>query len=198
MKQRNISRWYVLGLTALVVVGCLFLAVGSTWARYRTDYSGNVTIAAGKPVNALVGTWDDETGKFTESSELLWTEEDGTMNLAFAVSNNSVGEDCTVRVRLIVSLGAWSEDFDAKSVVISDGTESKYTMEPLRIVKNSAMYYTFGDGWMFRFLDEDGEEACWTLEGGKLTCKEFGITIDSSVLTDISLVQLQIDTDFVN
>ena len=42
MIKQNISKWYIIGLAVILIIGCLMIAVGSTWARYRTDYTGNV------------------------------------------------------------------------------------------------------------------------------------------------------------
>lgn len=196
MIKQNISKWYIVGLTAMLVIGCLIVAVGSTWSRYRTDYTGNAMFKADIPANVVLGIWDEETKTFTKSNELVWTETDDNLKLDFAISNNSSDEDQIVKVRMIVNLNAWNEDYDVKDIVISDGTEETYTVQPERIGKNTSMYYTFGDGWIFRFFDEEGKEAQWSLKGGKLSVKDLDMIIDSAVITDISLVQLQIDTDF--
>ena len=198
MIKQNISKLYITGLIALLVVGCLIVSVGGTWARFRMDYTGNTTFKADVPASVVLGVWDDETEVFTSDNELVWTEIDGKFKLDFAISNNSSYDDQIVKVRMMANLNVWDEDNNVKDIVISDGTEEKYTMHPERIGENTSVYYTFGDGWIFTFFDEEGKEAQWLLEGGKLSVKDLDVIINSDVLTDIGLVQLQIVTDFTD
>lgn len=196
MIKQNISKWYIIGLAVILIIGCLMIAVGSTWARYRTDYTGNVKFKVETPANVILGTYDEETETFTKGDELVWTETEDELKLDFAISNDNSSEDQILQVRMIASLNAWNDDYDAKSVVLSDGTEEKYTMQAERIGKNTSMYYTFGDGWIFRFFDEEGKEAQWLLKGGKISFKDLDVTIDNSLVTDVSIIQLQIYTDY--
>lgn len=64
-----------------------------------------------------------------------------------------------------------------------------------RIGVDSPLYNTFGDGWVFSFLNEDGMERSWTLEGGTLSVLEMTLTLEGTALTDPSLLQLQITGD---
>lgn len=212
-RKLNISRWYALGLAAVLVAASLLLAIGTTWARYRTEVGQETNLfEARRPISVTLGKLDD-AGNFGAEDEILWEKQtDGKMLLNFAISNANADEDAEkpyleesleVRVRLVGSLAAWSESETAK-VILTDGTllksdfqtaepqEKEFTAEVMRIPEKTALYYSFGDGWVFRFLDEEGEELTWILEGGQLSCVEMNITIDSAALAGTSLLQLQI------
>lgn len=204
MNQRkpNISRWYLLGLAALLMAGSLMLSIGTTLARYRVENEKTILFEPRAPIAAALGKMD-ENGVFVPTNELVWTPQtDGTKKLTFAVSNYIAGDTCQeenllVRVRLVGSLAAWSEEETASftltdKTVLEEGAPRNYTAQVMRIPQNTALYHAFGDGWVFRFLDESGEELAWTLEGGVLSCVELDVTMDASSLTGTSLLQFQI------
>lgn len=72
-----------------------------------------------------------------------------------------------------------------------------YEAQAVYITKGSPMYTTFGEGWVFHFIDEEGEELRWTLEGGELSYIEMHLTMESSITVDTSLLQLQIDSSYI-
>lgn len=211
-RKQNISRWYALGLAALLVAGCLILSIGTTLARYRSDTEKAILFEPRAPITVTVSKPSETLALDTESAIGWEKQTDGSMLLNFVVSNAITDaksektyqeESIEVRVRLVGSLAAWSESETAK-VILTDGTllksdsqtaepqEKEFTAEVMRIPEKTALYYSFGDGWVFRFLDEEGEELTWILEGGQLSCVEMNITIDSAALTGTSLLQLQI------
>lgn len=94
---------------------------------------------------------------------------------------------------LIGETEAGEETVKERTMTITvDGVE--YTAEATRISRDSELYAAFGDGWEFRFLDQQGNELCWELEGGKQSCIEVLIAI---LGTDVqaSLLQVQIITE---
>ena len=208
MNQRkpNISRWYALGLAAVIVAGCLILSIGTTFARYRSDTEEAIIFEPRVPISVTVSKLTESAALDTKS-EIAWEKQtDGSMLLNFAVSNAIIDaaggttyqeEDIRVRVRLIGTLAAWSEEQTGK-VILTDGTMTKdkelkeFTADIMRIPENTSLYYSFGDGWVFRFLDGEGEELTWILEGGALSCVEMNITMDASAFSGTSLLQLQI------
>ena len=66
-----------------------------------------------------------------------------------------------------------------------------------RIVSGSALHTTFGEGWIFRFEDDDGQELFWDLKGGELSCIEMALILEDGTLTDASLLQLQIASRYI-
>lgn len=250
-RKPNISRWYALGTAVLLMTVCMLLAVGTTFARYRTDDQKAIIFEPRSPVTVTLGRMvpkaETEAAAETETSgeteapaeaeeEILvfdstapigWeTRADGSALLNFVISNQEQqDEPLEVRVRLLGSLHAWSGEesvilpdpgetaettetaaqettepvLPGGTIVLTDctpveegETQPSYAAHILRIPKNSALYHSFGDGWVFRFLDDQGEELTWTLEEGKLSCVEMNITITGDALEGTSLFQLQI------
>lgn len=227
MNQRkpNISRWYALGLAVVLVMGCLVMSVGVTWARYRTETNQSIFYQARKPLTVYLGKMeaaDDGGTVFNPAAQQSWEMMDGSLQLDFAVANGTSLEsfetdDQRFHIRMLGSLGAWSGDETAAiHLVVPSQTETaedtneeaneetteetQSSPEPsllkattVRIEPNTQLWNTFGDGWVFCFLDPGtGEELVWTLEGGALSCLDLAIAIEGGTLTDTSLLQLQI------
>lgn len=209
MKRKpNISQWYLLGLAAILVVGCLTVAVGTTFARYRDEITQLVSFQVRQFNKVYLGSleysaYSGRGGTFVRSDETYWQEYGGDLMLNFAVGNGTSEEDFAdadqkVQIRLIGSLGAWYPSGDMKLTLTvplqSDPTQSE-TLEAtvIRISEESPLYETFGDGWMFCFLDEIGRERSWTLEGGKLSFISMDLIYENADLVDTSLLQLQVN-----
>ena len=217
-RKQNISRWYLLGLAAILTVGCLMVSVGTTLARFRVDNEKNILFEPKTPVAPALGTMDEE-GVFDPEGTIAWVEQTITItpeeggaasgtqtkkvySLDFTVSNYiSEGkyqeENLTVRIRLVGSLDAWNETTPGTvvltdGVTLEDGTQREFTATVTGIPENTALYHSFGVGWVFQFVDENGQELTWTLEGGRLSCQKLNITMDADGLGGTSLLQLQI------
>ena len=209
MNQRkpNMTRWYAMGLTALLVVGCLVMAVGVTWARYRTDVMGSTVFQSRKPLAVRLGKMEpmeDGTTLFVPGARQTWERVDGKLRLDFAVANGTSAEvfetrDQRFHIRLVGSIGAWSGD-ETAAIYLEIPPRAETETEPTlvkataaRIEPGTQLWSTFGDGWTFRFLDpRTGRELDWTLEGGGLTCLDLDLVMEGSTLTDTSLLQMQI------
>ena len=61
-----------------------------------------------------------------------------------------------------------------------------------RILPDSPMYHTYGDGWIYRFFTADGQEVQLPLTGGKLNYVNLSVTAENSALTDPSLLRLEV------
>ena len=223
--KSNISRWYSLGLGALLVAGCLMLGIGTTFARYRTDAQTGILFEPRVPITVTLGRMNGENNEFDSTAPIGWEmQPDGSMRMNLVVSTpEQQDKPLDFRVRFLGSLHAWSgkptdestetttattdatteETFPLDmtpqaTVILTDGTrleddtEQVWTAEVMRIPPNSALYHSFGEGWVFRFLDEEGEELTWTLENGQLSCVELNITISGDAFTGTSLLQLQV------
>lgn len=216
-RKLNISRWYALGLAALLLAGCMVLAVGTSLARYRYETQKKLLFEPRAPIAVMVTKLTETAALDTETAVGWEKQEDGKLLLNFAVTNvvsiedgemTCQEQDLEFRVRLVGSLKAWTEDQAedvTEEVVLTDGTllqtttgspetaqEKEFVAEVMRIPENTSLYHSFGDGWVFRFLDDEGQELTWELEGGVLSCVELDITIDASAVSDTSLLQLQI------
>lgn len=206
-RKLNISTWYSLGLAVVLVIFCLILSTGVTWARYRSEVSKDIHFKVRKPVTVCLGQVErgegaPEEGRFVQSGGAWVQNEDNTLQLNFAIANGAnelsyEERNQEVHIRLIGTLGIQSEE-DTISLKLAfpnaDDPEEMETVKAkaVRIKAGSAMHTTFGDGWMFCFTDKKGEELTWTLEGGALSWIEMELTMEGGAPADTSLLQLQI------
>lgn len=211
-RKQNISSWYSLGIAALLVVFCLVVSTGTTQARYRTEVSESIRFEVRKPVSVYLGTMeypeDSSDGVFVQNNAGSWEEnEDGLLQLDFAISNGTSKskfeeENQQVYIRLVGSLGIQEEDTPLSLTLTFPNAENPEETEQVkataaRIVSGSALHTTFGEGWIFRFEDDDGRELFWDLKGGELSCIEMALILEDGTLTDASLLQLQIASRYI-
>lgn len=204
----NISRWSALGLAAVLVMLSVILATGTALARYRTKYDKTIQFAADKPAGIYLGMVDAETESFDATATGTWEQAGDTMQLHFSVANGTDAEAFAektqiFRVRLIGSLGIGQEQAMPVIKLMESGIqddaeaapeEEGYTAEPVAIAEGSLLHSTFGGGWMYCFLDENGEELTWTLEGGVFSCVDLCavLVLDENTSIDPSFLQLQV------
>lgn len=208
----NISSWYSLGLTALLVISCLVVSTGMAWARYRTEETESIYFKAREPVSVYLGKVEygegnAAEGEFVQTNEGSWElNEDGQLQLRFAVANGTSEaafeeRNQEVYVRIVGSLGIQTVA-DTISLKLTYPNEEKpdtpnvVKATAVRIDPNSTLYSTYGDGWVFTFREE-GEELTWTLEGGELSYIEMDLTVEGGTMADTSLLQLQIASRYI-
>lgn len=188
--KSNITPWCLMGLTAMLVVTCLIGAIGVSYARF-TDGKENVNVQFDVSPSAAVylGRIDGENGFVREES--TWQTQDGKSVLSFAVGNGSAETDQVFCLRVVGSLGTWSEDGE-KTLTLTVG-DVTYTASASPITQGTALYSAFGDGWVFRFLDVDENELNWNLEGGTLSYIKMTLCMEGGEKS-AGLLQLQITT----
>lgn len=191
-RKTHISPQLLLGLTALLVAGCLMVAVGVSFARYRTETKDGIIFHPYESGQIFLGCME-ENGFVCQQS--TWQTGEEQLQLPFAISNGADPDSCSTadqqaRICLLVSLGAWQEQSGDSVSLTVDGTV--YTGVAQRITEGSTLHTQFGDGWAFRFVDEAGNEPVWELPGGQFTCIEMLLQVDSSAILDIGLMQLQV------
>ena len=212
-RKLNISSWYSLGLAVVLMVTCLLLSAGATFARYRSEVGKSIIFKVRQPVTVCLGSVEygeghPEEGRFIRTDEGNWTQDDNdNLHLKFAIANGETELsfeqlDQEVGVRLIGTLGIQSEADDISVMLTfpkADEPEEFETVEAkvVRIAAGSAMHATFGDGWVFCFTDKKGEELTWTLEGGKLSWTEMELIMEGATPIDTSFLQLQITGNYI-
>lgn len=214
-RKKNISRWYALGLAGILAAGCMMLSVGTAYARYRVDREKWITFAPETAAQAAIGTMEDgiyDPNGTIGWQEVLLTEGEGSeavtrraYRLELALSNyrdldGYDKEDMQVRIRLVGSQDVWKSETGGTVVLTdgtlkADGTPRELTAQITPIQEGTRLYYDFGMGWEFRFLDDSGQEVTWNLKGGELSCVPLQITIDASALSGTSLLQLQVQAE---
>lgn len=193
-----------MGLAALVLLACLITAFGISFARYRADYSQSVNFLAQKPGQICLGTMatTDEPNRlvFDHQSVGSWEQVNDSLQLDLTVANGTSDQDYTRQdqsftFQLVGGLGIW----DGTQVV--DITLRVYRPEPMQdqydeypatatqIQKGSPLYQTYGDGWVFSFPDEAGQERTWALEGTAFSTVDMTVILEGNELTQPSLLQ---------
>lgn len=188
-RKSNISPALSLGLAALLVVGCLMAALGVSFARYRTEEKDGIRFHPAQTARVYLGYM--ENGSFI-CQQNSWVATGNGLQLSFAISNGRTNSsyahaDQQAVVRLVASLGAWQEN-STESIHLFVGNQF-YVAEAERITEGSALFDQFGDGWVFRFVDEDGNEYMWDLPGGSFSWIEMQL---DTTISDIGLLQLQV------
>lgn len=226
MKLRKINKTsrLLLGLAAVLIMGCLVMAVGPAQARYRVENKDTIELQAralepvylGRMVKAAEDT-DDKVFDYTHQG--VWQSVDGTTRLEFAVANGKIAksvnaqtnkvtstevyakEDQRVWIQLIGDLNVWNGK-DAFSLKLKSPSRTKlgafeeFTAKAERIDPDSQIYKTFGDGWIFTFQDEAGQALSWKLEGGKLSVVELELIMEGKVPENLGLLKLQVTGDY--
>ena len=199
-KSNTVFR-YRLSLAAILFATCLLLLVGSTWARYKTDITQSAAYAVKDA--ATVQLWSVTASGSLSTRALSWTNtEDGGKSLVFGISNGDTdsyaSETQRVHVRLCASVGVgYSSDMVVELYASEPDTGETvvYTATAKQIQENSPLYDTFGEGWVFDFQDEDGEEPNWTLKGGQFSAVIAEIVITGMEGGEPALLQLQVEGD---
>lgn len=211
-RKQNISRWYILGLALVLAAGCMLLSVGTAFARYRMDSEEQIHFMPKTFAEVALGVMEEDG--FNQYGTFGWREEQLTetvggvsqvrkvYRLDFTMANyleqeGYDDEDMLARVRLVGSLDAWKgSEFGTvvlmDGTLLEDGTPRQVTAAVAPIREDTRLYHTFGMGWEFRFLDQEGQELTWKLEGGTLSCVQVQIIMDASALNGTSLLQLQV------
>ena len=199
-KSNTLSRYH-LCLAAMLFAACMLLVVGSTLARYKTDITQSAAYAVKDA--AAVRLWSLTDAGDLSANAAVWTDtEDGVKSLAFGISNgtknNYASETQRVCIRLCASVGIGYDENILVELYAPDpdtGETAVYTASAKQIQPYSPLYNTFGEGWVFRFQNADGEEPSWTLAGNCFSAMTAEIMISGIKIDNPSLLQLQVEGD---
>ena len=208
-RKLNISRWTFAGLAVVMVIGCLVAATGNSLARYRINTEKSILFAAQIPGQVYLGkpvqSEEENANSFDPAMTNPWEMVNGHPEMTFLVANGTTEteffeKDQQFRIRLVGSLGIWDESQTVKVSLFvprpnDPSKEEELTATAPRILPQSNLYGTFGEGWVFSFRDEQGKEYCWDLKGGQFSTLQMRIVLDGIPVTDVSLLQLQVTSD---
>lgn len=194
MGQKKLDRPHILAalLTAILLLGCVCLLIGTAWARYR--YRQTTDVEFSQKTADQVYLFGEKTAKgFAPVADTLTETANGQV-LDFVVTNGESEtqfskEDQHAYVRLYGSLSL--EKGDHLSATLTVGSK-QYTAVARRLDADSAICKTFGEGWIYCFTDENGEELCWFLEGGKLSVVDMSLLVNADTGLDSSLLRLMV------
>ena len=180
-------------LGTLLLVGCLAATIGVAYARYRDNWNRNMGFQADQVGRVQLGSVTD--GQFSEATA-QWILENEQWKFSFAVSNGTgrgdyAGYDQQIHLQVVVSQSAWSGE---TPLVLTVG-EQTYTASAAPIPQGSALHTQFGDGWLIRFLDSNGQEYTGRLPGSAFTHIAMQLSVSADTITDASLLQLRLTTE---
>lgn len=222
MNQRkpNKSLWYSLGLAVLLCAAFLVVATGTTLARYRTEREAEITFEVRAPAQICLGTvrtitaeeaTEDlkaDTEVFDPTVEPAWETVEDVPQITFAVANGTSTTDFSNRdqklqLRLIGTLGVWTGTQPASMHLLLPAEDGSDTVNKIQatvtpIAEGTVLHQTHGDGWIYTFQDANEEELSWTLPGGELSYISLTVTMEGAVLSDPSLLQLQMIADLIS
>lgn len=219
MNQRKPNRkaWYSLGLMMLLCISVLVAATGTTFARYRAERERTITVQVREPEQIHLGTVNILTDdadptvvaeEFVPTTQLAWETEDGVTQLKFAIGNGASKSDYSARdqkvqLRMIGTLGNWTGTDAAKlslTLPPEEGSEEETVIEATvtPLTEGTALYHTYGEGWLYTFLDEEKKELFWELPGGELSFVSLTVTINGEVPSDLSLLQPYVISEVIS
>lgn len=170
MRDKRRLTWL---LTAFLLMISLLLAVGITFGRYRTEIFGNLIFQV-KPLKQLAfqsQQWAQaEDGSYTLTFTMAEANENCRIYLA--VSEGITAPDA-LQVTLTLPVVTTEENLEAQEEA-GDSSETPEEVLPVvltatmeQITEGTALYGTFGSGYVFRFYDaETGEQITLDLVAG--------------------------------
>ncbi len=194
----------ILKIAVLLLMACLIPAVGITYGRYQSTIAAktwNVTSVSANTIGVYGGAYDAPSADnpWQELSK-GWTQCDGSATLDFFVANGTweddfASRDQTFNISLIAGLSA---DNVKVSLTYTDVSGAHHTASGKReeIVKGSALYASYGEGWIIKFFETDGTELSLSLAGGELSHQD--LTLSVSGTGDPSLLHLQVTGEYAD
>lgn len=135
-------------LLGILCVVTLLLTVGATLARFRETVTDSLVFQPETPES------------LTLRSDSGWSTQGSVSSLSFTLENTTQQPE-TGKIYLLASAGIQSGN--DLSIVLTHG-ENQYTAVAQSIEKGSALYQSFGAGWVYRFYDSQGQELLWPME----------------------------------
>ena len=169
MKKNNILPLLVIGL----MVGVLVLSIGLAQARYRENLKETVPFQV------------EEAETLTLREQTGWATNGNISTLTFSVENTGQERE-NGKIYMLASQGLQSGE---KLTVTLTQSQQVYTAVAERIQEGSALYKSFGDGWIYRFLDGQGKEHTWPIEAGSQLTYQLKVQSNSEIGYD-SLIRL--------
>jgi len=179
--------------------------VGVTYARYQWDSPRQSYIfTPDKPDQVQLS--GSITEQVLEEGELppftgQWEQTQTGMKLTFAVTNGTASEPAqrNQKFTLYLTGGVGIGSAEALTVTLNwQDSEGNLIQTPAMVQaveRGTLLYDSMGDGWVFRFYDQQ-QELSFLLEGGNMNYENFTLTV--SGLTDPAMLDLRVEGNYVN
>lgn len=173
---------------------CAVLLVGNAWGHFSSQTQREVSIAADarqplylQPVNGEGA--DVEAGQWSPL-------EGGGYTMSFALRNyrGSVCGDTARTASLLVLAGLGIAQPQNLTIKLYAGG-SVYTGTPTDIADGTALAYSFGSGWCYRFYDAENKELTWQFPAGQRTEYRVIVTAETNeAIPYASMLRVQTST----
>ncbi len=181
----------------LVLLAATVLATGVVFARYSASVKGNIPFSVfdSEYLN-ICGTVTSENEPLPSAPTAFVFTEEGDSRLAFSVVNAKTATDiCANDLEFSVYLTV-TDGFDGDGNITlyltDDGTVTEnsvpYIGKITKTEQGSAAYTEQGPVYVCRFYDETGNEKTFDLKGGRLSAKNFVLSVNGNA--DTSLFRL--------
>lgn len=219
--NKNKSLWHVQGLVVLACIVFLILATGTAEARYRAQKNATIQFQIQEFAQIHLGTLSgDETEEggdnsgtsveevvFDPDGILSWTKDGEIHSMNLAVANGTsetdfCPKDQRLRLQLVGSLGLGAETAFPKIELKVPSEDDQETYETFQatastIKEDSALYHSFGAGWIIRFQNQAGQEPFWVLKGGTLSYQSFTITVENLPGDNETILQPRVEAKVI-
>lgn len=147
------------GIVCLIIM--LVLSSGVAYARFQENVTNTLLFQPAMPEHLVLNQQDG------------WLTQGQISTISFSL-NNTGTEQKVGKIYLLVSQGIPHES--DLSVTLKQG-ENQYNAKAEPITTGTALHKSFGDGWIYRFVDKTGQELLWPINGkGQLICQ---VTVES-------------------
>lgn len=201
MHKNSRMLWNKLGLSVVLLFMGVLLIVGIAWGRFRSEVQGDQKYTPRVP--SQVYLWGEKTEDGFARLPDTWKVDGGSYEVPFTVTNGIYGtgeqadlfarKDMDIFLRIAVTEGIKDGENFSVQLRLKDETGTFYQATAQKIEEDSPLYSTFGDGWVYVFRNNDGQEPCFTLPGGTVSCLEATLVYEVKPDTiDYSMMQLQV------
>ncbi|MBR3935290.1 MAG: hypothetical protein IKJ57_01920 [Oscillospiraceae bacterium] len=205
-QKKNSSLWYSSGLVLLLCIAIPVLITGTAFARYSADIKGHMAFVAREAEKIQLGTSENNT--FVADTEPSWVISGEEASLTLAVANGSSEEDYSKNKQRIslsfISGAGLSFGTETPELILvlpsaeEGGEDILINATAKTIEKGTALYETYGEGWVLDFLDENGKEVFWELEGGKFNFVTINVKVNAAKITESVLLFPKITAEIVD
>lgn len=201
MDKNHIAQWSKLGLSLVLLFMGVLMIVGVAWGRFRSDIQGDQKYTPRVP--SQVYLWGEKTDDGFAQLPDTWKVDGGSYEVPFTVTNGIYGtgeqedlfaqKDMDIFLRIAVTEGIQDGENFSAQLRLKDETGTFYQATAQRIEEDSQLHSTFGDGWIYVFRNNSGQEPSFTLKGGQVSCLEATLIYEVKPDTiGYSMMQLQV------
>lgn len=189
MTHRRIA--YIWALISVLLVVTLTMLIGTAFSRYRVSNYAALNMSTSYSSNGiwLWSSYNDEYSEENAENEDSpdkyldlqgWTSTDGSnYTLDFLLTNEGndqrpadFSQNATIDIFVSEGIGVASN----LTVTLTTGSET-YTAAAAEAVEGSTAYSAYGAGWIYKFVNKNGQPVTWLLKGQSASTIPMTLTV---------------------